>query len=84
MMKPTVGRVVYYNDGGDQPRASLIVYVWSETMVNLVQFDPNGTPLSRTSVNQGSAQGHWDWMPYQKDKAAKGDHNSESAEPRPV
>ena len=46
-MTPTVGRVVYFN---------------------------NGT---------GDSAGKWDWMPYQKQKAEYGNHNSESAEPRP-
>lgn len=34
------------------------------------QMPPNGMPFAR-------------WMPYQVSKAARGDHNSESAEPRP-
>lgn len=36
-----------------------------------VQMPANGTPFAR-------------WMPYQVQKATRGDHNSESAEPRPV
>jgi len=82
-MTPTVGRVVYYNEGAEQYRAAIIAYVWSDTMVNLMIIDPDGNPYSRTSVSQGPDVQHWDWMPYQKQKAAAGDHNSESAEPRP-
>ena len=86
MMVPTVGRVVYYNQGTvEDPKrlASVIAWVWSETLVNLMVIDPNGVPSGKTSVSWGSGGGQWDWMPYQKQKAAVGDHNSESAEPRP-
>ena len=86
MMSPTVGRVVYYNQGTkEDPKllASIIAFVWSESMVNLMAIDPNGNPVSKTSVAQGTGAGNWDWMPYQKSKAEAGNHNSESAEPRP-
>ena len=88
-MNPTVGRVVYFNNGtqGDPKLlASIVSWVWSETVVNLMVIDPNGNPLSKTSVARasvGDSAGKWDWMPYQKQKAESGNHNSESAEPRP-
>lgn len=89
MMNPTVGRVVYYNKGtNEHPKllASIIAYVWSETVVNLMAIDENGLPNAMTSVTRavvGNSAGKWDWMPYQKQKASEGNHNSESAEPRP-
>jgi hypothetical protein len=89
MMTPTVGRVVYYNLGTtENPKllASIIAYVWSETVVNLMVIDENGIPKSMTSINRasvGDSAGKWDWMPYQKQKASDGNNNSESAEPRP-
>lgn len=89
MMIPTVGRVVYYNKGTDvTPKllASIIAYVWSETVVNLMVIDENGLPNGMTSVNRavvGDSAGKWDWMPYQKQKSQEGNNNSESAEPRP-
>lgn len=90
MIKPTVGRVVWFtsksreksddlvrHDG--QPFAALIVYVWSDHLVNLVVFDHNGNCRPRTSVvlNQGDEHDQdgascWcEWMPYQKGQAAK-------------
>ena len=63
MIKPTVGRVVWYwpsraHDihnsgicgGGNQPLAAIITHVWSDTCVNLSIFDANGKQFSRTSV----------------------------------
>ena len=82
MIKPTVGRVVYYN-GGDFKWAAIIAYVWNDTCVNLMVIDQNGNSFSRTSVVQGAEAYQWDWMPYQKQKAEAGDCNSESAKPRP-
>lgn len=89
MMTPTVGRVVYFNNGtSEDPKllASIISWVWSDTVINLMVIDPNGNPFSKTSVplaTVGDSAGKWDWMPYQKQKAEYGNHNSESAEPRP-
>jgi len=85
MMKPTVGRVVYYNEGTKEhpkPLASIIAYV-GPSYVNLMVIAGDGLTSGKTSVEHGAEGGQWDWMPYQKEKAAAGDHNSESAEPRP-
>lgn len=87
MINPTVGRVVYFNKGtNDSPKllAAIIAYVWSETVINLMVIDENGFPSSMTSVNRasvGDSEGKWDWMPYQKQKAEEGNHNSESVQP---
>lgn len=63
MIKPTVGRVVwfrpslnaaaeggftYHNNG--QPLAAIVAYVWGDRMVNLAVFDSNGVLHSKTSV----------------------------------
>lgn len=84
VIKPTPGRVVWFHgprDGrmalnGSEPCAALICYVWSDDMVNLVVFDHNGVPHSRTSVQTkevlgANAAAWWEWMPYQKGQAAK-------------
>ena len=83
MMKPTIGRVVYYNNNGIYQGAAIIAYVHTDECVNLMVIDQNGNPSGRTNVMNGTWAGQWDWMPYQKVKAEAGDHNSESAEPRP-
>ncbi len=85
MIKPTIGRVVWYslkdglvNDPSYQPQAALITYVHSDTRVNLVVFNANGEPYSATSVwlmqdDMPSDEPAWyaEWMPYQKGQAAK-------------
>ncbi len=83
MIKPTVGRVVwFYPKGGEssQPLAALVAHVWSDTCVNLAIFDANGKPMMDppTSVllvqdgNERPSGGPFcEWMPYQKGQAAK-------------
>lgn len=67
MIKPTVGRVVWYwpvkNKGVDgkifyemphdgvQPLAAMITNVYTDTMVNLVVFDANGNSHGLCSVD---------------------------------
>lgn len=79
MIKPSIGRVVWFKDNGmsNQFMPALICYVWSDDMVNLVVFDGNGIPNQRTSVPlfNGDSEDCPDyqccWMPYQKGQAAK-------------
>jgi len=82
MIKPTIGRVVWYWDDvtrQSQPNPALICYVHSDTMINLAVFDPNGVALSKTSVYLYSGDANVErpahhfaeWMPYQKGQAAK-------------
>ena len=87
MIEPTVGRVVWYHPYQNealgfvypmgQPCAAIVTHVWSDTCVNLVVFDANGYPHSRTSVllHQGDSDrpsyGFCEWMPYQKGQATK-------------
>ena len=88
MIKPTIGRVVWYapavserfqGDDGSQRWAALVTNVWSDTCVNLAVFDPNGVASNRTSVllvQEGSptpGASFCEWMPYQKGQAAKTD-----------
>lgn len=86
MIKPTIGRVVWYHPSGstaeEQPQAAIVVYVWSDTCVNLTTFDPNGHPYAQTSVFLWQGEGerpsscYAEWMPYQIGQAAR----TESAE----
>lgn len=60
MIKPTVGRVVWYQPhfsddtlrvfSNNQPLAAHVAYVHNDRLVNLMVIDPNGNPQPRTSV----------------------------------
>lgn len=63
MIKPTVGRVVWYrpseedlvsmttfHDVPAQPLAAIVAYVWNDRLVNLTVSDHNGATQQRTSV----------------------------------
>jgi hypothetical protein len=81
MIKPTIGRVVWFHGSGtkasDQPSAALIAYVHSDTLVNLATFDSNGVAFGQTSVflyqgdGERPAEYYCEWMPYQQGQAAK-------------
>jgi hypothetical protein len=84
VIKPTVGRVLWYWDSAltaehpdGEPLAAIVVRVWSDSLVNLCVFDSSGNPTSRTSValyqGEGDRPGgsHAEWMPYQLGQAAK-------------
>lgn len=89
MIPPTVSRMVWYHPHHQEmlahglpypsPLAAIIVYVWTNRMVNLTVFDANGVPHARPSVwliqdddavpaDRGA---YCEWMPYQKGQAAK-------------
>lgn len=84
MIKPTIGRVVWYHpafipDSGSNEKTltALICHVWSDTCVNLAVFDSNGIASNQTSVflfqGEGERPGSCfaEWMPYQQGQAAK-------------
>lgn len=91
MIKPTVGRVVWYTPphapagepaNDPQPHAALIAYVWHDRMVNLAVFSPNGDNYGVTSVtlvqegDMAPEAGRFaEWMPYQAGQAKK--HSAE-------
>lgn len=83
MIKPTVGRVVWYwphgknpDDNLTQPCAAIIAHVWNDRCINIVWFNANGSPSAQTSVTlmqEGDLRPmhpHAEWMPYQKGQAA--------------
>jgi hypothetical protein len=84
MIKPTIGRIVLFtpdkNDHilgkSDQKMAAIVTYVWSDTMVNLSVFSPNGVSHGRQSVPLIQDENKPDaffceWMKYQKGQASK-------------
>ncbi len=81
MIKPTVGRVVWYWVAGPspqtQPLAAIVANVIDDRHVNLVVFDAEGNSHGEKNVtllqddeNMAKA-GYCEWMPYQKGQAAK-------------
>jgi len=76
----------------DQPYAAIIVAVNKDKTVNLCVFDCIGVTHCITNIELIQPNYHQPnkgrdfctWMPYQIEKASMGDHNSESAEPRPA
>lgn len=82
MIKPTVGRVVWFykyveGQGHKGPLAAHVAYVHTDTMINLMVIDENGNPHSQTSVylhqegDEIPSHNYACWMPYQKGQAAK-------------
>lgn len=65
-MKPTVGRIVMYDDGGPTPKAAIVSHVWSDTCVNLHIMDANPSAPVRLETSRlynevpGSV-GTWRW-----------------------
>lgn len=82
MIKPTIGRVVWYHPTAPQgapedTQAAIVCHVWSDTCVNLAVFDNNGVASNQTSVFLFQGEGERpssqfaEWMPYQVGQAAK-------------
>lgn len=86
MIKPTVGRVLWYRchkddarpHASEQPLASMVTHVNEDGTVNLVVFDAVGVPFSCEKVMllqdddpHPKGGGFAEWMPYQKGQAAK-------------
>jgi hypothetical protein len=81
MIKPTIGRVVWYHNPNskitDQPWAAIVCYIHSDTLINLSVFDENGLGKAKESVVLYQGEGerpalpYAEWMPYQQGQAAK-------------
>lgn len=77
MIKPTVGRVVYYKARGSADgvfpkvdRAAIITDVKGSSQVKLCVMHPDGMMFTDW-LPQGQDGGQWDWMPFQKDQASR-------------
>lgn len=81
MIKPTVGRIVWYwlNGQQDQPLAAIIACVHNDRCVNLSFFDELGDQHPQQSIvliqddEPKPDESYAEWMPYQKGQAAKQD-----------
>jgi hypothetical protein len=81
MIKPTVGRIVWYwlAHGSPQrePLAAIVCGVKSDSVVNLSVFDHGGALFSHIDVpliqegDERPVTHFCEWMPYQKGQAAK-------------
>lgn len=92
MIKPTVGRVVWYYPRGQvqaaagyQPNAAIVVQVEHDRKVNLTWFNESGVAESAICVRllqdddvPLGAEAYAVWMPYQLGQAAR----TEAAEKR--
>lgn len=83
MIKPTIGRVVWYYPGGKhgaadtQPNPALVAYVHDDQHVNLAAFNANGAAYmvqGALLIQEGEPQPNFPfacWMPYQINQAKK-------------
>lgn len=82
MIRPTIGRVVWYHPGPNdptaidatQPHAALIAHVENDRQVNLFVIDSEGGVYSRKSVRLAqdadkAESGGAQWMPFQTGQA---------------
>jgi hypothetical protein len=84
MIKPTVGRVVWFYSGTahpmaeQQPMAAIIVKVLDDHCINITRFNEVGdakgyisVPLIQENENAPAIGFYCTWMPYQLGQAAK-------------
>lgn len=82
MIKPTIGRVVWYHppfvaDKDEETLPAIVCYVHSDECVNLAVFDANGLLSSQRHVKLYQGEGsrpptaYAEWMPYQIAQAQK-------------
>jgi len=79
MIKPTIGRIVWYwaIHGQDQPYAAIVTYVHSDELVNLAFFYESGVCTTSAKVTLYQGEGlkpkfpFCEWMPYQIGQAKK-------------
>lgn len=76
-VKPTVGRMVYYNTRGSadgvflsRPLAAIVTRVYEDGEISVAAFRETGLHFEM-KVKQGLEPGCWDWMPFQKDQQAR-------------
>lgn len=96
MIKPTVGRVIwFYNsqeevEANKQPRPAFITYVHSDHLINVGGFNHNGTVFSQDSCHLVQEEDdaiphgfHARWMPYQTTQAKKHEESERNLAQQP-
>lgn len=89
MIKPTIGRQVWYRPqveekiaAHDQPFAATVVHVHSDTCVNVVILNEVGQAVLKAQCvlaqDRPAEPGEAEWMPYQVGQAKK--HEDEAAD----
>ncbi len=93
MITPTIGRVVlvhrWFDGISDQAEPALICYVLNDRLINVGGFDKFGVPfclqdlrLLQEDDKPMTPHGDWaEWMPYQKEQAARAEQEAGSGEP---
>ena len=95
LIKPTVGRSIYYfpilseGDNYEGPYPAIITRVWSDNVVNIGGFTPDGRPFGRTTVaiytgdlwnDDLPARPYAMWMPHQIQQAEQAEQAEQAAE----
>lgn len=86
-MKPSIGRKIWFHPAGeqigDQPLDATIVYVHSDTLINISAHDKHGNQfpvqqvrLVAPGTKPGDPGENWcEWMPYQIQQAGNVEAN---------
>ncbi|SMF88080.1 hypothetical protein SAMN05661091_4103 [Paenibacillus uliginis N3/975] len=61
-MKPSIGRIVHFNDEVGKTLAAVIVAV-VDNVVNLSVWNEFGHQFNVLNVRQGNEPGQWNWPP---------------------
>src|SRR5579885_1551326 len=79
MIRPTVGRIVWFYVRGDaEEQAAIVTKVWNERLINVTVFSPSGAVEGYGSIRLlqdedpvPAAEAHCRWMPYQTSVAQR-------------
>ena len=78
MIKPTIGRIVWFRTEDPEPLAAIVCKVNDDETINLAVFGDTGAfsqahnvVLVQDEDKRNPVAGECEWMPYQKTQAAK-------------
>lgn len=65
MTTPSVGRVVHFREGANECQAAMVTKTWSDDLINLTAFTPDGLVVPKTSVKYAEPDDEtavgWSW-----------------------